>query len=104
MKVKVLVSAGVLFLFSVVGCSSSKYIKSEVVNNSDRSLKTPDWVLSSQVIRDDNGQVVYVYKMNLDGSSRPDACVAMARSQAVAEMLKYIKNAVTASGQVEDLN
>jgi len=104
MKAKILVCASALFLFSVVGCSSSKYIKSEVVANSDRSLKTPDWVLSSKVLNDENGQVVYSYKMNLDGSARPDACVAMARSQAVAEMLKYIKNAVTTSGQVEDLN
>lgn len=104
MKAKILASVGTLFLFSLVGCSSSKYIKTEVINNSDRSLKTPEWVLSSKIMNEDNGQVVYAYKMNLDGSARPDACVAMARSQAVAEMLKYIKNAVTTSGQVEDLN
>jgi hypothetical protein len=104
MKIKTLVWASAVLLLTVVGCSSSKYIKTEVINNSDRSLKTPDWVLSSQILKEENGQVVYAYKMNLDGSSRPDACVAMARSQAVAEMLKYIKNSVTASGQVEDLN
>ncbi|MES2614398.1 MAG: hypothetical protein V4591_03175 [Bdellovibrionota bacterium] len=104
MKAKILFCASTLFLFSVIGCSSSHYIKTEVISNSDRTLKTPDWVLSSKILNDENGQVVYNYKMNLDGSARPDACVAMARSQAVAEMLKYIKNAVTTSGQVEDLN
>lgn len=104
MKVKNLVCFSVFSLFALVGCSSSKYVKTEVVNNSDRTLKTPAWVLSSKVLNEENGQIVYIYKMSLDASSRPDACVAMARSQALAEMLKYIKNAVTASGQVEDLN
>jgi hypothetical protein len=105
MKAKVLVCSSALFLFSVVGCSSSpKYIKSEVINNSDHSLKTPEWVISNKTLNEENGNLVYIYKMNLAGSARPDACVAMARSQAVAEMLKYIKNSVTASGQVEDLN
>ena len=111
MKKKILVLASSLALLSFVGCSStesvtspSKYIKTEVINNSDRTLKTPDWVLSSKVLNSENTQLIYTYKMSLDGAARPDACVAMARSQAVAEMLKFIKNAVTASGQVEDLN
>lgn len=105
MNGKVLVFSGFLALASLAGCSSSpRAVKTEVVNNADRTLKTPDWVLSSRVMGEEKGNLVYTYRINLDGSARPDACVAMARSQAVAEMLKYIKNAVTASGQVEDLN
>jgi hypothetical protein len=116
MKLKVLSVASAISLFSIIGCSSTgqnsgasvnsgpNYIKTEVINNSDRSNKTPDWVLSGKVLNTENAQLVYTYKMNLDGTARPDACVAMARSQAVGEMLKYIKNAVTTSGQVESLN
>jgi len=86
-------------------CSSSPdYIKTEIVNNSDRTLKTPDWVLATQVLSEANGDIVYVHKMNLDGSVRPDACVAMARVQASGQMMQYIKNAITTSGQVEELN
>jgi hypothetical protein len=105
MKINLSKIIGSALLFSLVSCSSSpKYIKPEIINSSDQKLKTPEWVLSTKVMNEENGQLVYVYKMNLDGSARPDACVAMARSQAVAEMMKYIKNAVTSSGQVEDLN
>ncbi len=104
MRAKILVFTCALSLLSVIGCTSSKYVKTEVINNSDRTLKTPEWILNSKILNEDNGQIVYIYKMNLDGSARPDACIAMVRAQAVAEMLKYIKNSVTASGQVEDLN
>lgn len=89
----------------VTACSSSPdYIKPEVINNSDRTLETPEWVLSTQILSEENGDVVYIHKMNLDGSVRPDACVAMARTQAGGQMVQYIKNAITTSGQVEELN
>lgn len=89
----------------VVGCSSSpKYVKTEVISNSTKTLETPEWVLNPSIIHEEGSNVVFVHKVTLSGSSRPDACVSMARTQAVGEMMKYIKNAVTTSGQVEDLN
>jgi hypothetical protein len=104
MKISQIVYLSAMASVALAGCSSTHYIKTEVINNSDRSLKTPEWVLNSKIMSEENGQIQYIYKMSLDGSARPDACVAMARSQAVGEMLKYIKNSVTSSGQVEDLN
>jgi len=105
MNAKVILISGFLNLMLAVGCSSSPHkIETEVINNSFRSDKTPEWVLSSKMMKEENGQLVFVYHMHLDGDARPDACIAMARSQAVAEMLHYIKNSVTNSGQVEDLN
>jgi hypothetical protein len=105
-KSLLLATGGILGICMLAAsCSSSPdYIKTEVINNSDRTLTTPDWVLSSQILSEENGDVVYIYKMNLDGSVRPDACVAMARTQAGGQMMQYIKNAITTSGQVEDLN
>lgn len=61
-------------------------------------------MLNTAVMHEEGSNVVFVHKVTLSGSSRPDACVSMARTQAVGEMLKYIKNSVTTSGQVEDLN
>lgn len=98
-----IVSGLVLSVLSV-GCSSTRLIKTEIVNNSDKTMKTPEWVLSSKAMDEEGDNVVFLHKLNLDGSARPDACVSMARTQAVGEMMKYIKNSVTASGQVEDLN
>ncbi|KAB8031829.1 hypothetical protein [Fluviispira multicolorata] len=92
-------------LLFIAGCtSSSKYIKSEVIANSTKTLKTPDWALNSQVMVEDGGNFIFIHKMTLSGTSRPDACISMARTQAVGEMMKYIKNSVTSSGQVEELN
>jgi len=100
-------TAGLLALIALGlgGCASSpSYVKSEVIANSDRSLKTPTWVLSEQNILTEGSDIVFVHKVYLEGSGRPDACVAMARTQAVGEMLKTIKTAITSSGQVEALN
>lgn len=92
-------------ILAVAACSSSPHaVKHEVINNSDNTLKTPDWVLNSKLMNEEAGNLVFIHKMNLDGSARPDACIAMARTQAIGEMMKYIKTSVTASGQVEDLN
>lgn len=97
-------ACGLMLAILAVGCSSTKMIRTEIINNSDKTMKTPDWVLSSKAMDEENGNVIFLYKLNLDGSARPDACVSMARTQAVGEMMKYIKNSVTASGQVEELN
>ena len=94
---------GLCFLV-VTGCQSPNVIKSEVINNSNRTLKTPDWVLTEEPMREENDNFVFAHKVYLDGAARPDACVSMARTQASGEMMKYIKNSVTTSGQVEDLN
>lgn len=90
---------------AIAGCTSSpKYVKTEVISNSTKTLKTPDWVLNQGVLLEQGSNVIFVHKITLSGTSRPDACVSMARTQAVGEMMKYIKNSVTTSGQVEDLN
>ena len=89
----------------VAGCSSSpKYVKTEIISNSTKTLETPEWVLNPSIMHEEGTNIVFIHKVTLSGSSRPDACVSMARTQAVGEMMKYIKNAVTTSGQVEDLN
>lgn len=101
---KIAIAATFASLF-MSGCSSSpKYIKSEVIANSTKTLETPEWVLNPGVLLEQGSNVIFIHKVTLSGTSRPDACVSMARTQAVGEMMKYIKNAVTTSGQVEDLN
>lgn len=100
-----LIAISSLFTIFLSSCSSSsKYVKQEIIANSNKTLETPEWVLNKAVIHEEGSNVVFVHKVTLSGSSRPDACVSMARTQAVGEMLKYIKNSVTTSGQVEDLN
>jgi hypothetical protein len=66
MKTKILSLVSLLFVFSVVGCSSSPhFIKSEIVNNSDRTLQTPAWVLSGKVLNEENGSFVFSYKFEI---------------------------------------
>lgn len=102
---KKIVFIATLFAIAIYGCSSSpKYVKTEVISNSTKTLETPGWVLNPSVVLEEGGNMIFVHKVTLSGSSRPDACVSMARTQAVGEMMKYIKNSVTSSGQVEDLN
>jgi hypothetical protein len=99
-----------LILSSVIstiigGCSSSpKYIKSQFISNSLRTDQTPPWVLASETLMEHENSVIFVHKVYLSGQGRPDACLSMARTQAVGEMMKYIKTAITNSGQVEELS
>ncbi len=100
-----LITISSIFTIFLSSCSSSpKYVKQEIIANSNKTLETPEWVLNTAVMHEEGSNVVFIHKVTLSGSSRPDACVSMARTQAVGEMLKYIKNSVTTSGQVEDLN
>lgn len=104
-KFQFFLCTSLISIMGIIGCSSSsKYIKSEVIANSTKTLQTPDWVLNQNIILEENSNIIFVHKVTLSGSSRPEACVSMARTQAVGEMMKYIKNSVTTSGQVEDLN
>ncbi|WP_186645765.1 hypothetical protein [Fluviispira vulneris] len=102
-SLNIAVSCASAFLF-IASCTSSKYVKPEVIANSTKTLKTPDWVLNPEIVLEEGGNFIFIHKMSLSGTSRPDACISMARTQAVGEMMKYIKNSVTSSGQVEDLN
>lgn len=78
---------------------------STVIANIDDTLKTPAWANGSVAMYQEAANVVYVHAMTLnEGDSRPDACLSMAKTHAVGEMLKYIKQSITSSGQVEDLN
>jgi hypothetical protein len=96
--------AAASLLLMIQSCTSSNYVKKEVIANSINNLKTPEWVLNSNILLEEQSNVTFIHKVNLNGSARPDSCVSIARTQALAEMMKYIKNSVTSSGQVEDLN
>jgi len=96
--------AAASLLLMIQSCTSSNYVKKEVIANSINNLKTPEWVLNSNILLEEQSNVIFIHKVNLNGSARPDSCVSIARTQALAEMMKYIKNSVTSSGQVEDLN
>ncbi|MBX9703325.1 MAG: hypothetical protein K2X39_04145 [Silvanigrellaceae bacterium] len=92
-------------LILITGCSSTPKMTSTVVANIDGSLVTPEWANGSVVILEENENIIYVNTVTLnEGNTRPDACLAIARTNAVAEMMKYIKQSVTSSGQAEDLN
>ena len=86
---------GGLTLFGLAGCSSSPYVKPEVIANSDRTLKTPAWALNSQSMMQDGSDLVYIHKMYPSADVRPDACITMARTQAAGEMMKFIKTAIS---------
>lgn len=90
----------------VWSCSSpgEKYFSSVIINNIDKTNETPKWVLNTKVLTESKGNVLFLHKINLDGSVRPNACLTSAKTQAVGEMMKYIKNSITASGQVEEIS
>ncbi len=87
-----------------MSCQSPDVIKTEVVNNSDRSLRTPSWVLSSKDMALEGSDAIFIYRTTLDADNRPDTCLAIAKTQASSEMIKYIKNSITNSAQVDDSN
>ncbi len=98
-------SSLVVSLLVVTSCSSpgEKYFSKVIIKNNSKTQETPAWVLNTDVYSEEKGMITIFYKIDsLDGGTRPDACLLMAQTKVFGELMKSIKNSVTASGDVSE--
>ena len=98
-----------LLLSAVTACTNNEkpgnrpdFEASRIVERMEGFEKTPEYATGAKVMWGEGKQVYFANIMSLSGDSRPDACLKAAGIEAKAEMLKYIKESMTTSGQLSD--
>jgi hypothetical protein len=94
---------------SVLGaCSSTpdperpEYARSKVIERIGGQEETPDWATGAKVMWKDGRDVYFANIMTMSGDSRPEACMKAAALDAKTQMLRYIKENITTSGQLDE--
>ena len=100
--------------FLVVGCANNtqtsinadppKYQKTEVLERLGNIDETPSWANRSKVMWKDKNEVVFVSTLQFDGDSRPESCMKAASLDGKAQILSFIKENITTSGQLSELD
>lgn len=87
---------------SCVSTSGPEYEESEVLERLGGRDETPEWADGSKVMWEEDQNVLFTNNVRMDGNARPSACMKAAALNAKVEMLKYIKQNITSSGQFDD--
>lgn len=100
---KLLLVAGLVFATSCV-TSKPSFEASEVVERMPGVDETPEWTNGSQSMIEEGSNAVFVSTMRMSGNSRSDACLKGVALSGKADMLKYVKQSITASAQLNDVD
>lgn len=98
---------GLVFTWIVSGCVTGgkpSYEAAEVVDRMPGQSETPDYATGNKVIWTEGSDVAFAHVTSMSGNSRTDACMKTAGLSAKSELLKHIKENITTSGQVNELN
>ncbi|SMF12461.1 hypothetical protein [Pseudobacteriovorax antillogorgiicola] len=89
-------------------CSSTpeegapEFRASRVIERMAGMEDTPDWATGAKVMWKDGKLVYFANIMTMSGDSRPEACMKAAALDAKTQMLRYIKENITTSGQLDE--
>jgi len=107
MNSKIQESVFAIVLLSLSACVSSgkaDYKASEVIERIGGKNETPDWATGEITMTEEKGNVIFINTTSLSGDSRSDACVKIASDSARTEILRHIKDNITASGQINEIS
>jgi hypothetical protein len=94
-----------LFLDACVTTSSSpEFRESRVVERMGRSKETPQWVDGANPMFEEGPDVMFATVLTMSGDARPEACLKAADMDSRSMMLRYIKDTLTASGQLNEVS
>ncbi len=80
-----------------------EYKASAIIERVGGQSETPKWSHGEKVMWQEGGEIFFVHTMQMDGDNRPEACMKAAALESKTEMLRYIKEAITSSGQVSEM-
>lgn len=104
MKFKFLKGITVLIASTLHGCTTTgpSYKAAEVIERIGGKGETPAWATGEVPMYEKEGKVFFTSTTNMSGDSRPDACMKVAGETGRVEIMRHIKDNVTASGQVSE--
>lgn len=90
----------------MLACASTsnapEFMKSKIVERMGVLGETPRWATGEVAMYEEKGNLVFVNVTSMGGDARTEACVRSAEERGRAEMLRFIKDNITASGQLSD--
>lgn len=87
----------------LTGCVTGKGFKAaEVVERIGERDETPEWAHGETAMTKDGGDVLFVSSLSMAGDARTEACMKASELDARAAILRYVKDAVTTSGQLNE--
>ena len=94
--------AGVALALS--GCITGgkpSYEKAEVLDTLG-GKEPPEWTHGDIAMIEEGGEIVFINQMTMSGNSRAEACLKAADTDGRSAMLRYIKDNLTSSGQLNE--
>ncbi len=100
------ISATVIFsvclLQSCVTAPTKEYGESKVIERIGGKTETPEWASGAIAMTEEGANVIFVSQMSMAGNARSEACVKAAEMDGKSAMLKYIKEHISTSGQLNE--
>lgn len=84
--------------------SGPRYEASRVIERMDGHDETPKFAVGGNLMSEEGQNAIYAHTMTMNGDARPEACLKASTIGAKSEMIKYIKDAITTSGQLNETN
>lgn len=93
----------VILSLLLTGCVTGKEFKpAEVVERIGERDETPEWATGESPMTKDDGDILFVSSLSMAGDARTEACMKAADLDAKAAILRYVKDNVTTSGQLNE--
>lgn len=93
------------FIFISVGCVSTpkkEFAESRVIERIANKSETPNWADGSKAMAEEGTDVVFYSQMTMGSNARTEACIKAAELDGRSSMLRYIKENISSSGQVNE--
>lgn len=92
-----------LFVFaticlSLIGCRSTGFQESQVLERILGEDETPEWTAAKKTVETDKENFYFIHAVST-GNKRPEVCVKIAEEGARGDLLRYINERLTHSGQ-----
>lgn len=92
----------VVLAISCTTPGKNQFESSRVIERIGGANETPAWATGSNPIDEEKGDVIFINTLSMSGDTRPEACTKASGDTARTEILRYIKDNLTASGQVAE--
>lgn len=92
----------VLLAGCVTAPAKPEYQESRVLERVGGKDETPEWADGTHSMEEAGADVIFVAQTTMGGNSRTEACVKAAELDGRASMLRYVKENISASGQVNE--
>ena len=91
---------------TLISCTSTpkgpQFHKTEVIERQGGREATPEWAIGEVAMKEDAGKVIFINTTQMAGDARPEMCIKAAEETGRANMMRYIKDNITTSGQLSE--